>query len=85
MFSEPQVDVCFDEEYPFMEQDKVFAVEFLPGQFDQRANSLEECLQIISGGERPISLLISIFVLSLLLGEGRHEACPYIYLFINLY
>ncbi len=48
IFSEPQVDVCFDEEYPFIEQDKVFATEFLPGQFDQRANSLEECLQIIS-------------------------------------
>ena len=40
VFSEPQVDVCFEEEYPFMEKDKVFAVEFLPGQFDQRAASL---------------------------------------------
>lgn len=63
VFSEPQVDVCFDEEYPFMEQDKVFAVEFLPGQFDQRANSLEECLQIIRGEQRPIAKSAKVYIL----------------------
>ena len=63
VFSEPQVDVCFEEEYPFMEQDKVFAVEFLPGQFDQRANSLEECLQIIRGEQRPIAKSARVYIL----------------------
>lgn len=63
VFSEPQVDVCFDEECPFMEQDKVFATEFLPGQFDQRAASLEECLQIISGEKRPIAKSARIYIL----------------------
>lgn len=63
VFSEPQVDVCFDEEYPFMEQDKVFAVEFLPGQFDQRAASLEECLQIISAEKRPIAKSAKVYIL----------------------
>ncbi len=62
VFSEPQVDDCFDEEYDFG-QDKVFGVEFLPGQFDQRANSLSECLQIISGKERPIAKSAKIYVL----------------------
>ena len=41
IFSEPQVDECYVEKYPFEEKDKVFGVEFLPGQFDQRANALE--------------------------------------------
>lgn len=62
VFSEPQVDVCFDEEYDFGEN-KVFAVEFLPGQFDQRATSLSECLQIISGEERPIAKSAKVYVL----------------------
>ena len=62
VFSEPQVDICFDEEYDFGEN-KVFAVEFLPGQFDQRATSLSECLQIISGEERPIAKSAKVYVL----------------------
>lgn len=62
VFSEPQVDDCFDEEYNFGEN-KVFGVEFLPGQFDQRANSLAECLQIISGKERPIAKSAKIYIL----------------------
>lgn len=63
VFSEPQVDICFDEEYNFAKTDKVFGVEFLPGQFDQRANSLVECLQIISGQERPIAKSAKIYIL----------------------
>ncbi len=62
VFSEPQVDEYFDEEYSFGEN-KVFAVEFLPGQFDQRANSLAECLQIISGKERPIAKSAKVYIL----------------------
>lgn len=63
VFSEPQVDVWFEEEYPFEKQDKVFGVEFLPGQFDQRANSLSECLQILTEGQRPISKSAKIYIL----------------------
>ena len=63
VFSEPQVDDYFDESYTFDKNDKVFAVEFLPGQFDQRANSLEECLQIISGGERPTCKSAKVYIL----------------------
>ncbi len=64
VFSEPQVDNYFDENYTFDKNDKVFAVEFLPGQFDQRANSLEECLQIISGGERPTCKSAKVYILN---------------------
>ena len=63
VFSEPQVDDYFDEIYTFNQNDKVFAVEYLPGQFDQRANSLEECLQIISGGERPTCKSAKVYIL----------------------
>ncbi len=63
VFSEPQVNMCFDEEYNFNEQDTIFAVEFLPGQFDQRSNSLVECLQIISGGEKPTAKSAKIYIL----------------------
>ena len=52
VFSEPQVDnVAYD--LPDFAGTKVFATEFLPGQFDQRADSAAECIQLISQGERP--------------------------------
>lgn len=63
VFSEPQVDVCFEEEYPFKKEDKVFGVEFLPGQFDQRANSLSECLQILTEKTKPIAKSAKIYIL----------------------
>lgn len=63
IFSEPQVDICFEEEYPFDKNDTVFGIEFLPGQFDQRANSLSECLQIITEGTRPTAKTAKIYIL----------------------
>ena len=63
VFSEPQVDECYVEEYPFNEKDQVFGVEFLPGQFDQRANALEECLQILTEGNRPTAKSAKIYIL----------------------
>lgn len=63
IFSEPQVDVCFDEVYLFDKNDTIFGIEYLPGQFDQRANSLSECLQIITSGTRPIAKTAKIYVL----------------------
>ncbi len=63
VFSEPQVDLCFEEEYPFKQEDKVFGVEFLPGQFDQRANSLSECLQILTEKTKPIAKSAKIYIL----------------------
>ena len=52
VFSEPQSDVA-TLEMPAAEGAAVFAVEYLPGQFDQRADSASECIQLISQGERP--------------------------------
>ena len=63
VFSEPQVDEIFIEDYRFNKEDYVFGVEFLPGQFDQRANALEECLQILASGNRPIAKSAKIYIL----------------------
>lgn len=52
VFSEPAVDIVYDEMPPVGENDRVFAVEYLPGQFDQRADSCEQCIQILRQGER---------------------------------
>ena len=52
VFSEPQLDNV-SETLPEGDFAAVFAVEYLPGQFDQRADSAAQCIQIISCGERP--------------------------------
>ncbi len=52
VFSEPQLDIATAQ--ADLEGATVFAVEFLPGQFDQRADSAAQCIQIISQGERPL-------------------------------
>ena len=52
VFSEPAVDLVYEEMPRIAESDRVFAVEYLPGQFDQRADSCEQCIQILRQGER---------------------------------
>ena len=61
VFSEPQLD-DLREEIP-TDGAAVFAVEYLPGQFDQRANSAAECIQIISKQERPLIKTAKVYVL----------------------
>ena len=61
VFSEPQVDnVRFD----VPDGQIVFAVEPLPGQYDQRADSAAQCIQIISQGNRPIIRTAKVFVVA---------------------
>lgn len=61
VFSEPQLDIASNE----IETDGavVFAVEYLPGQFDQRADSAAQCIQIISQGDRPIIRSAKVYAL----------------------
>ena len=51
VFSEPPVDDLFEEDYPVGDDDHVFSVEFLPGQFDQRADSAMQCLRLLNESE----------------------------------
>ena len=62
VFSEPQSDNA-SESMPDANGAQVFAVEFLPGQFDQRADSASECIQLISQGERPAVLSAKVYYL----------------------
>ncbi len=52
ILSEPNQDVIFEEVLPVEEGFKVFAMEYLPGQYDQRADSAEQCVQLLTQGER---------------------------------
>jgi phosphoribosylformylglycinamidine synthase len=63
VFSEPQVDLTYDA-LDVPEGDFVFAVEYLPGQYDQRADSASQCIQIISRGVRPAVLSAKVYILS---------------------
>ena len=62
VFSEPQLDIV--SETLDVANATVFAVEYLPGQFDQRADSAAQCIQIISQGERPTVHSAKVYVLS---------------------
>ena len=53
ILSEPNVDQVYDEEFPAPEGYRVFAMEYLPGQYDQRADSAAQCVQLLTQGERP--------------------------------
>ena len=63
VFSEPQLDKT-STEISYKANDTVFAVEYLPGQFDQRADSAAQCIQIISQGERPTVKTAKVYILS---------------------
>lgn len=60
VFSEPQLDIVSNN---LSVSGRIFAVEYLPGQFDQRADSAAQCIQIISCGERPLIKTARIYVL----------------------
>ena len=61
VFSEPQLDIATDD--IDTGDATVFAVEFLPGQFDQRADSAAQCIQIISQGDRPVIRSAKVYAL----------------------
>ncbi|MBD5137314.1 MAG: phosphoribosylformylglycinamidine synthase [Lachnospiraceae bacterium] len=55
VFSEPPVDDIYEETFPYKQnKDRVFSVEYLPGQFDQRADSAEQCIKFLNESEEPV-------------------------------
>ena len=69
VFSEPMVDVVYDETFPASDA-AVLAVEALPGQFDQRADSCAQCIQLMAGVERPLIAYAKVYLLE---GELSEE------------
>ena len=71
VLSEPQLDLVTDQ---VPQGDAVFAVEYLPGQFDQRADSAAQCIQILSQGERPAVRTARVYALEGTLTPQELEA-----------
>ncbi|MBR4738795.1 MAG: hypothetical protein IK058_02195, partial [Bacteroidales bacterium] len=64
VFSEPPVDDVYEEEFPHKAEDFCFTVEYLPGQFDQRADSAEQCVKLLNDSEEPIIKSATTYVIS---------------------
>ena len=64
IFSEPNLDVVYKEDVEYDKDAKVFAVEYLPGQYDQRADWAAQCVQIINEGQRPNINSAKLYILT---------------------
>ena len=70
VFSEPPGDLLYEETFPMAEGSRVFAVEYLPGQFDQRADSAVQCIRFLKEDEDPVIRSATVYVLE---GEISEE------------
>lgn len=73
VFSEPPVDIVYEENLIIPENDRIIAVEYLPGQYDQRADSAAQCIQMIIHGERPDIRVAKIIILSGDISDEEYE------------
>ena len=74
VFAEPPVDNLYREEFETAEGAAVFSVEYLPGQFDQRADSAVQCVQFLDENAQPIIRSATTYVIEGALTEGELEA-----------
>ena len=74
VFAELPVDDFYLEEFPHQESDHIFSVEYLPGQFDQRADSAEQCIRFIKEDEAPVIRTATTYVIEGALIEEEFEA-----------
>ncbi|MCD8103973.1 MAG: phosphoribosylformylglycinamidine synthase [Lachnospiraceae bacterium] len=74
VFSEPPVDLLYEEEFPVSAGERAFAVEYLPGQFDQRADSAEQCVKFLNEEAEPIIRSATVYVISGELSDEEFEA-----------
>lgn len=70
IFSEPPVDIVYDEKIDIDINSLVIAIEYLPGQYDQRADSAAQCIQILTQGDRPVTKAAKLIILE---GEISEE------------
>ena len=73
IFSQPNVDSVYEETYPLPEGYAAFAMEYLPGQYDQRADSAAQCIQLLTQGERPQVASAKLVAVKGKLTEGQLE------------
>ncbi|BCN30171.1 phosphoribosylformylglycinamidine synthase [Anaeromicropila herbilytica] len=73
VFSEPPIDILYEEAFPFEDTDRIFAVEYLPGQFDQRADSAVQCVKLLREEEEPVIRTATTYVLSGNISDDEFE------------
>jgi phosphoribosylformylglycinamidine synthase len=64
VFSEPPLDILYEERYEAGSNDRIFTVEYLPGQFDQRADSAEQCVKLLNEKEEPVIRSATTYILA---------------------
>jgi len=74
VFSEPPVDIMYQESFSFASDEQTFSVEFLPGQFDQRADSAVQCIQFLKEDEKPIIRSATTYVIKGAISAEELEA-----------
>ena len=74
IFSEPPVDILYKEEFEVKEGSRIFSVEYLPGQFDQRADSAVQCVQFIKEDEMPVIKSATTYVIEGAITDEEFEA-----------
>ncbi len=74
IFSEPPVDWVYEEAFDAEDGDTVFSVEYLPGQFDQRADSAEQCVKLLKEDEEPVIRTATTYVLTGELTQEQKES-----------
>ena len=74
IFSEPPVDEVYEEEFPKNLGDLVFSVEYLPGQFDQRADSAMQCVKLLKEDEEPVIRTATTYVITAPLTLAQEDA-----------
>ena len=71
VFSEPPVDRIYEESFPAGASDRIFAVEYLPGQFDQRADSAVQCVRLLNESVEPLIRTATVYVCSGSLSDAQ--------------
>jgi phosphoribosylformylglycinamidine synthase len=73
VFAELPVDIVYEENFQLHADESVFAVEYLPGQYDQRADSAAQCIQLMTHGNRPLVAAAQVVILKGLTDEATIE------------
>lgn len=73
VFSEPPVDYVYETTFPYDDNDMVFSVEALPGQFDQRADSAEQCVKLLNEKEEPVIRCATTYVIKGEVDDAQFE------------
>ncbi len=74
VFAEPPVDTLYKESFEIAENARVFSVEFLPGQFDQRADSAVQCVKFLNEEEEPVIRSATTYVIEGEVSDEEFEA-----------